>query len=141
MTGKRFSAGVIVALLLAWPAWGEEGPPEVAQVCAAFFEQLKAGQVKSAYQALLKGSRIADQVEDVAKLQQRAEELIQGYGPVLGYEFVKAQVVGKSLCQMTYLTRSERAPVVWQITFYRLAETWRVFNVRMDDRVMDLFGR
>jgi len=130
-----------VAASLACPAPAEDAPAEITRVCAAFFDQLKAGQIKPAYQELLRGSRIADQVEDVAKLQQRAEELVQGYGPILGYEFVKAQGIGKSLCQVTYITRSDRAPVVWQITFYRPAETWRVFNVRMDDRVMDLFGR
>lgn len=132
---------LVFALLLAAPAWADDAPPEVAQMCTAFFEQLKVGQIKPAYQTLLKGSRIADQVEDVAKLQQRAEELLQGYGPILGYEFLKAQCVGKSLCQMTYLTRSDRAPVVWQMTFYRSADTWRVFNVRMDDRIMELFGK
>lgn len=130
-----------VAWLLAAPLRADEAPTEITRMCVTFFDQLKAGQVKPAYQELLKGSRIADQVEDVAKLQQRAQELVQGYGPVLGYEFVKAQMVGKGLCQMTYMTRSERAPVVWQITFYRPVETWRVFNVRMDDRVMDLFGK
>jgi hypothetical protein len=137
----RFLPTTVVALLLVAPVRADEAPAEATRMCVVFFDQLKAGQIKPAYQELLKGSRIADQVEDVAKLQQRAEELVQGYGPILGYEFVKAQVFGKSLCQMTYLTRSERAPVVWQITFYRPAETWRVFNVRMDDRVMDLFGK
>jgi hypothetical protein len=131
----------LVALLLAVPAWADEAPPEVTQVCTAFFDQLKAGQIKPAYQTLLKGSLIADRVEDVGKLQQRAEELVQGYGQILGYEFLKVQCAGKSLCQMTYLTRSDRAPVVWQMTFYRPAETWRVFNVRMDDRIMELFGK
>ncbi|MBI5396110.1 MAG: hypothetical protein HZA91_12510 [Verrucomicrobia bacterium] len=137
----RLAFSFAVALMLAMPLRADEAPPEAAQMCAAFFEQLKAGQIKPAYQELLKGSRIADQVEDVGKLQQRAEELVQGYGPVLGYELVKVQHVGKNLCQMTYLTRSERAPVAWQITFYRPAGTWRVFNVRMDDRIMELFGK
>jgi hypothetical protein len=137
----RLELGLVLALILTVPLWADEAPPEVAQVCTAFFEQLKAGQIKPAYQTLLKGSRIGDQLEDVSKLQQRAEELVQGYGPIVGYEILKVQCIGKSLCQMTCLTRSERAPVVWQITFYRPAETWRVFNVRMDDRIMELFGK
>ncbi len=137
----RFAFGLVATLLLAMPLRAEEPPAEVLGMCAAFFDRLKAGQIKPACQTLLKGSRIADQIEDVGKLQQRAEELVQGYGPVIGCEFVKAQCVGKSLCQVTYVTRSERSPVIWQITFYRPAETWRVFNVRMDDRIMDLFGK
>ncbi len=132
---------LIASVALSVTARADEAPSEVAQMCVQFFDQLKAGQVKTAYQHLLKGSKIADQLEDVAKLQQRAEELIQGYGPVLGYEMVKAQAVGKHLCSLTYLTRSERGPVFWQITFYRPADTWRVFNLRMDDRVLEFLGR
>ena len=132
---------VAVVLVLVVPVFADEAPLEVAQVCVQFFEQLKTGQIKPAYQALLKGSRIADQLEDVAKLQQRAEELIQGYGAVIGYELVKVQCVGKSLCLLTYLTRSERSPVLWQITFYRPSDVWRVFNLRMDDRVVEFFSK
>jgi len=132
---------LIAIALLALPARADEAPPEVVQVCASFFNHLRDGKVSDAYALLLRGSKIGDKLEEVSKLQDRTHEMIQTYGQIRGYELVSTDFYGKSLCRVTYLTRSDNVPVRWRITFYRPADQWRVFNLQLDDAVMEFFGK
>lgn len=138
---KRALSLAIMCLLCAAVAGAEEAPPELTQICSAFFGQLREGKVAEAYTVLLQGSRIAAKLEDVAKLEERTREMLQSYGNVRGYDAVSVEYVGKNLCRLTYLTRSDTAPVRWRIVFYRPADKWRVFNLQMDDAVMEFFGK
>ena len=132
---------LIVATLLAVNTNANDAPPEVAQVCASFFNQLRDGKVSDAYVLLLRGSKIGSKLEEVTKLQDRTHEMIQGYGAIRGYELVSTDYYGKNLCRVTYLTRSDNVPVRWRITFYCPADQWRVFNLQLDDAVMEFFGK
>lgn len=138
---RRALALLIACVLCGAAAGAEEAPPELAQMCAMFFGQLRDGKVAEAYALLLQGSRIATKIEDVAKLEERTRVMIESYGAVRGYDAVSAEPVGKNLCRLTYLTRSDVAPVRWRIVFYRPADRWRVFNLQMDDAVMEFFGK
>ena len=132
---------LIAGALCAAPLGAAEAPPELAQMCSTFFNQLRDNKVNEAYASLLEGSKIAAKLEDVSKLQDRTTVMIQNYGAVRGYDLVNVEFVGKSLCRMTYLTRSDVAPVRWRIVFYRPADRWRVFNLQIDDAVMEFFGK
>ena len=103
--------------------------------------ELDLSEVGRLLAGLLEGSKIAAKLEDVSKLQDRTTDMIQNYGAVRGYDLVNVEFVGKSLCRMTYLTRSDVAPVRWRIVFYRPADRWRVFNLQIDDAVMEFFGK
>ncbi|MBI5685907.1 MAG: hypothetical protein HZC54_12615 [Verrucomicrobia bacterium] len=132
---------VLACALCAVAVGAEDAPPELAQMCSTFFGQLREGKVGEAYALLLQGSRIASKLEDVAKLEERTRAMLDSYGAVRGYDAVGAEYVGKNLCRLTYLTRSDIAPVRWRIVFYRPADRWRVFNLQMDDAVMEFFGK
>lgn len=132
---------LVICLLCAAVAGAEEAPPELIQTCSTFFGQLREGKVSEAYTVLLHGSRIAAKLEDVAKLEERTREMLQSYGSIRGYDVAKVEFVGRNLCRLTYLTRSDVAPVRWRIVFYRPADKWRVFNLQMDDAVMEFFGK
>lgn len=138
----RYALSLVIACALcATVAGAEEAPLELAQMCSTFFGQLREGKVAEAYTLLLQGSRIAAKLEDVSKLEERTREMLQSYGAVRGYDAVNVEFVGKNLCRLTYLTRSDIAPVRWRIVFYRPADKWRVFNLQMDDAVMEFFGK
>lgn len=138
----RYALALVMACMsCAVVAAAEEAPPELAQMCSTFFGQLREGKVAEAYTLLLQGSRIAAKLEDVSKLEERTREMLQSYGAVRGYDAVNVEFVGKNLCRLTYLTRSDIAPVRWRIVFYRPADKWRVFNLQMDDAVMEFFGK
>ena len=51
-----------------------------------FFQALKAGQIDSAYDALVKGSIIADRREDVRDLKERTRHALENFGPISGYD-------------------------------------------------------
>lgn len=138
---KRVLPLVVACWLCAALAGAEEAPPELAQMCSTFFGQLRDGKVGEAYTLLLQGSKIASKLEDVAKLEERTRVMLESYGAVRGYDAVNVEFVGKNLCRLTYLTRSDVAPVRWRIVFYRPADRWRVFNLQMDDAVMEFFGK
>jgi len=132
---------LIACVFSAVVAGAEEAPPELTQMCATFFNQLRDGKVSEAYSLLLQGSKIAAKLEDVSKLEERTREMLQSYGAMRGYDMAKVEFVGNNLCRLTYLTRSDVAPVRWRIVFYRPADRWRVFNLQMDDAVMEFFGK
>ncbi|MCX6907272.1 MAG: hypothetical protein NTY01_04425 [Verrucomicrobia bacterium] len=122
-------------------AGAEEAPPELTQMCSTFFNQLRDGKVSEAYALLLQGSKIAGKIEDVSKLEERTREMLQSYGAMRGYDAAKVEFVGKNLCRLTYISHSDVAPVRWRIVFYRPADRWRVFNLKMDDAVMEFFDK
>lgn len=138
---RRALSLLTVCLLGVIAAGAEEAPPELTQMCATFFNQLRDGKVSEAYALLLQGSKIAGKIEDVSKLEERTREMLQSYGALRGYEPAKVEFVGQNLCRLTYLSRSDVAPVRWRIVFYRPADRWRVFNLQMDDAVMEFFGK
>ena len=138
---KYCSLILIAGALCAVPLRAAEPPPELTQMCSTFFNHLRDDKVSEAYVQLLQGSKIAAKLEDVSRLQDRTSEMIQSYGTVLGYDLVNAEFVGRNLCRMTYLTRSDVAPVRWRIVFYRSSDHWRVFNLQIDDAVMEFFGK
>jgi hypothetical protein len=138
---KHLVTMLIAGALCAAPLAAAEPPPELTQMCSTFFNQLRDNKVNEAYAQLLQGSKIAAKLEDIAKLQDRTSEMIQNYGPVLGYDLVNTDFVGRNLCRMTYLTRSDTSPVRWRIVFYRPSDHWRVFNLQIDDAVMEFFSK
>jgi hypothetical protein len=138
---KRALAFLALCACCAALVRAEDAPPELAQMCSTFFNQLRDGKVSEAYSLLLQGSKIAAKLDDVSKLEERTREMLQSYGALRGYEPVNIECVGKNLCRLTYLTRSDVAPVRWRIVFYRPADRWRVFNLQMDDTVMEFFGK
>lgn len=138
---RRALISVLACVLCVAVAGAEEAPPELAQMCSAFFGQLRDGKVADAYAFLLQGSKIASKLDDVAKLEERTQAMLQSYGSVRGCDLVHTEFVGKNLCRLTYLTCSDIAPVRWRIVFYRPADRWRVFNLQMDDAVMEFFGK
>ncbi len=138
---KYLPSLALACVLCTVVAGAEEAPPELTQMCATFFGQLRESKVGEAYSLLLQGSRIAAKLEDVSKLEDRTREMLQSYGAVRGYDVVNVEHAGKNLCRLTYLTRSDIAPVRWRIVFYRPADKWRVFNMQMDDAVMEFFGK
>lgn len=138
----KYALSLVIACMLCGAVAGsEEAPPELAQMCSTFFSQLRDGKVAEAYSFLLQGSKIASKLEDVSKLEERTRTMIESYGAVRGYDAVNVEYVGKNLCRLTYVTRSDIAPVRWRIVFYRPADRWRVFNLQMDDAVMEFFAK
>jgi hypothetical protein len=104
-----------------------------------FFRALKAGQVDAAYDALVKGSIIADRREDVAGLKKRTQEALDNYGPVAGYETVDEKIVGTSLLRRTCISLNSDLPLRWRFYFYNSEGAWKLVDLRVDDGLVELF--
>ena len=104
-----------------------------------FFLALKAGQVDAAYDALVKGTIIAERGEDIAALKSRTKTALESYGPVAGFEVVDEKSVGTSLIRRTCISLNSDLPLRWRFYFYKSEGTWRLVDLRVDDALVELF--
>jgi len=113
-------------------------PPE--EQIAAFFRQLAAAKVDDAYEALLKGSKIAEAATDVTMLRSKTREAIELIGSVTGAELIDTAAVGENLKRYTYLVLGKTYPLRWRFYYYRSENTWRLIDIRISDRLVEMFG-
>lgn len=104
-----------------------------------FFGLLTKGQIDDAYNYLTKGTKIADDLEEMAKLKVNTKEAIQKFGDIKGYELVTIQTAGTRLMRATYLSLGTAYPLRWKFYFYRLDKTWNLIDIGVDDRLVDMF--
>jgi len=114
-------------------------PRAVAEAVQNFFTQLQAGQVDTAYDQLLKGTKIADSPSDVTMLKNKTREAIKAFGAIGGYDFVKVERVGRHLQCATCLSLGKDFPLRWRFYFYEAGEIWRLIDIRISDRLVDMF--
>ena len=87
----------------------------------------------------MKGSRIAERPEDLKTLKSKTKEAIDVFGPIQSYELVETRNVGTHLLRRTYLSLNKEFPLRWRFYFYLSGETWRLIDLRVDDRVTGMF--
>ena len=114
-------------------------PNGAAETIDAFFLALKADKVDAAYDALVKGTIIADRAEDVASLKERTKHALDNYGPISGYEVVDEQIVGTVLFRRTCLSFNTDLPLRWRFYFYKSGGNWNLVDLRVDDGLVELF--
>ncbi|MEI6561376.1 MAG: hypothetical protein WCO68_04735 [Verrucomicrobiota bacterium] len=104
-----------------------------------FFRVLTEGRVDAAYDILLRGTKIAEMPKDVATLKAKTREAIRVYGDINGYDLADTKVVGQHLTRITCLSLAKNLPIRWRFYFYNVANTWKLIDIRIDDRLPDLF--
>lgn len=106
----------------------------------AFFLLLQKGELDAAYVALTKGSRIAERPEDLTGLKTKTKEAIETFGPIQGFEQIEAKMIGSRLVRRTCVSYGRDFPLRWRFYFYQTGETWRLIDLRVDDRLAGIFG-
>jgi hypothetical protein len=119
------------------PAPRSGDKPEEAM--SAFFTALKGNQVDAAYDALVKGTIIADRAEDVSALKTRTKTALDNYGPIAGYEVVDEKIVGTTLLRRTVVSLNSDLPLRWRFYFYKSGGAWKLVDLRVDDALVELF--
>jgi hypothetical protein len=114
----------------------ENNPSEAMDM---FFLALKAEQIDTAYDALVKGSIIAERREDVLGLKERTRQALDNYGPITGYEVVDEKTVGTSLLRRTCISLNADLPLRWRFYFYKSQGAWKLVDLRVDDGLVELF--
>ena len=147
-----FVSCVLATVLAAAPLCAQPGAaPEKPQGALAvagdpakqvedFFRVLTEGRVDAAYDILLQGSKIAEMPRDVATLKAKTREAIRVFGDINGYDLVDTKEVGRHLTRYTCLSLSKNLPIRWRFYFYKANDAWKLIDIRIDDRLLDLFG-
>jgi len=105
-----------------------------------FFRVLTEGRVDAAYDELLKGTSIAQMSKDVAsELKAKTRGAIRAYGDISGYDLVDMKEVGSHLTRVTCLALAKQIPIRWRFYFYKTSDTWKLVDIGINDRLVDLF--
>ena len=121
---------------LAIPAGVPDG---IAQIVAVFFGSLQKAEVDQAYNVLTKGSKIAEKPEELRQLKAKTQEAIEVFGAIAGYDLVQAKSVGDRLVRATYASHGKVYPLRWRFYFYKPEDTWRLIDMRVDDKLSAMF--
>lgn len=121
----------------AIPAETEADGPD--RIIARFFSYLQRKEVDQAYDQLTRGTKIAERAEDVKTLKAKTREAISVFGPILGYDFVAKKNVGARLVSHTIVSLGKEFPLRWRFYFYKSQETWKLIDLRVDDRLATMF--
>lgn len=120
---------------------GSPLPPqaEPTKMVAGFFTELELNRVDVGYDELLRGSKIAEVTHDVELLKGKTKEAISNFGEIIGYELIQKKQVGDHLLNLTYISTGKNYPIRWRFYFYKATDTWRLIDIRISDRLMDMF--
>jgi len=101
-----------------------------------FFELVQDGKVKSAYEALTKGSK---SINDIKPLVTQTEAVIVGNGQIIDAELLRSTRVGKRLVRISYLTHGEVYPMQWNFYCYRSSGGWQVLDITVNNDLYAIF--
>ena len=113
--------------------------PVLGKTIGDFFLALRKKQIDGAYDQLTKGSKIADKPEDVTNLKKQTKKAVDFFGDILGYEVVQVHPVGTRLLRVTCLSLNKDLPLRWRFYFYRSDADWKLVDIGVNDRLVDLF--
>jgi len=103
-----------------------------------FFDQVIQGEPATGLGALLKGSSMAEgNPEQLARLQEQIQAVIEAKGSARGYELIAAERVGSSVLYLKYILLLEQVPLAWRFYYYRIGEAWEPISVHFDSRLVD----
>jgi len=109
------------------------------KIIARFFSYLQRREVDQAYDQLTRGTKIAERAEDVKTLKAKTNEAITVFGPILGFDSVVKKSVGTRLVSYTMLSLGKEFPLRWRFYFYKPRDSWRLIDLRVDDRLAAMF--
>ena len=105
-----------------------------------FFVAIESHQIDAAYDQLTKDTKIAERADDIATLKSKTQQAVHLFGDVQGHEIVDVKNVGARLMRVTFLSLGKEFPLRWRFYYYRSSEDWKLIDIRVDDRLADLFG-
>ncbi len=152
LSSAAFSGSPVPAVVAKPTAQGDAAAPAVEtttpvemeadgpeKIIARFFSYIQRREVDQAYDQLTRGTKIAERAEDVKTLKAKTKEAINVFGPVLGFDTVVKKNVGTRLVSYTLLSLGKEFPLRWRFYFYKPQETWRLIDLRVDDRLAAMF--
>lgn len=113
--------------------------PDAKKQVDEFFRLLTEGRVDTAYEQLVKGTKLAELPKDLAGMKDQTRKAIQAYGDINGYDLTDQKTVGTRLVRLTCLSLNKRFPIRWRFYFYKQSDTWKLIDIRVNDRLGEMF--
>lgn len=104
-----------------------------------FFDALKADRVDEAYETLNAEFAMAEHSEQARSMRRQTQKALDAYGPVLGYELVREEMLGTHLLRRTYVLAGEQLPLRWKFYFYKPIDRWKLIDLRIDDAIVEWY--
>ncbi|HEY3898361.1 MAG TPA: hypothetical protein VGM54_07095 [Chthoniobacter sp.] len=113
-----------------------DGP---SKIVADFFAALHDGKIDEGYASLTKDSKIAEKPEELKTLKAKTREAIEVFGNISGFDFVESRSIGQRLVRATYVSQGKIFPLRWRFYFYKPENSWRLIDMRVDDKLTGIF--
>jgi len=86
------------------------------------------------YDELFSNSLIASKAQMVRLQKENTLTILNMYGELLSYDFVKQQQYGDSVVRLVYVLKCEQVPVIWEFYFYKPVSDWTLVNIAFDTK-------
>jgi hypothetical protein len=113
-----------------------DGP---AQMVADFFAAMQGGKIDEGYGMLTRDSKIAEKPEELKQLKAKTREAVEVFGAISGFDLVESRAVGQRLVRATYISQGKVFPLRWRFYFYKPEGSWRLIDMRVDDKLTGIF--
>lgn len=150
---RSLSLALTGCLCLSAPAFAEDAPAPAgeahveaseestpASIVKAFFLRLGKGQIEEAYDELLTGTRIAETPTDVLMLKKKTRDAMELVGGIRGAELLDKKAPSSHLYSLSYVSLGAEYPLQWRFYFYKRTSGWKLIDIRISDRLPELFG-
>ncbi len=107
----------------------------------AFFAAIQSGKVNSAFEELLKGSKIGEKKENVDELVKNTNAVLERFGKLEDSELIRAERVGGRVIRLSYLSYGADFPLQWQFYCYRGSEHWQILDINVNNDLDQIFGK
>jgi len=130
---------IITLITLATTSYaGDAKVPKVREPEAQItelIENLETGDIKQAFDLLLKGSALAKRKPDaLSALVDQTKTVFEAYGLPTGYEVVETKKLGSRLINIKFISiHSDDNPMFWNTLFYKRGEHWELLSVYFYD--------
>jgi len=91
-------------------------------------------EVDKSYDELFSNSLIASKAQMVRLQKENTFTILNMYGELLSYDFVKQQKYGDSVVRLVYVLKCEQVPVIWEFYFYKPVSDWTLVNIAFDTK-------
>ena len=91
-------------------------------------------EVDKSYDELFSNSLIAFKAQMVKVQKENTWAVLNTYGELLSYEFVKQQEYGDSVVRLVYVLKCEQVPLIWEFYFYKPVSDWTLVNISFDTK-------
>ena len=99
-----------------------------------FLSGIIRGQIDESYDELISNTLLESKPQQVKLAKGQTSAVINIYGKLLDYEFIKQQKYGDSIVRIVYVLKSEQAPFTWEFYFYKAVSDWKLIQFNFNDK-------